>query len=295
MMWTRRTLLASPLLAAPFKQPIGINLYTVRNSLAKAPGSTYEALAKIGISTIEVRPVHLLQHASFIKATGLKPVHMFIETPIITGAWAEWAGFSKAMAARMKMPAPPAPASRPTLDEMIDLAKTHGVQRIGTSMLLAGERANAIDAINRAAETCAKAGIELFYHNHAFEFDGNKGQRLIDRLHKELSPKVRFELDIFWVSITGNSPLEMLGKWQGRVRSIHLKDLAPNVSRPAQEIDVAPTAFRELGQGILPLPKILKAARKAGVEHFLIELDYAPGDPLDSVRKCCDHLKSVSV
>jgi sugar phosphate isomerase/epimerase len=294
-MWTRRALLATPLLAAPFKQPIGINLYTVRNSLAKAPGPTYEALARLGITTLEVRPVQILQHASFIRAAGLKPVHMFIETPIVTGAWDEWAGFSKAMAARMKMPAPPANPNRPTLDEMIALAKTHGIQRIGTSMLLPGERATAIEAINRAADTCAKQGIELYYHNHAFEFDGNKGQRFIDRLHKELSPKVRFEMDIFWVSITGNSPLELLDKWKGRVRSIHLKDLAPNVTRPAQETDVAPTAFRELGQGTLPLPKILKAAKKAGVEHFLIELDFSPGDPLDSVRKCCDYLKSVSV
>lgn len=286
---------AASAVARPFDQPIGLNLFTVRNPLAKAPAETYKALAQAGIQTLEVRPPQLLQHAAMMRDAGLKPVHMFIESAAITGAWEEWHAFSAAMAGRYKMPPPPANAPRPTLDAMIALAKQHGLQRIGTSMLLPGERATAIAALNRAAATCAAAGLELYYHNHAYEFAGAKGSRYLDRLKQELDPRVRLELDIFWAAVSNQAPDKLLREWKGRVRSIHLKDMAPDAPRGLAETDMPPTAFRSLGEGVIALPAVLKAARAAGVEHYLIELDHTPGDPLDSVRKCVSYLKRQSL
>lgn len=292
----RNLLLAGPalLMAKPFSHPVGLNLFTVRGPLGTAPAATYAALGQIGIEVLEVRPAQLNQHASMMKDAGLKPVHMFIESAIVTGAWEEWGEYSKGMMARLKLPAPPANAPRASLEDMIALAVKHGVKRIGTSMLLAGERPKAIEAINRAAETCARGGVELYYHNHAFEFDGAAGGRYIDRLKRELDPKVRLELDIFWASITGNSPAQLLSDWKGRVKSIHLKDMAPGAARPQVETDVKPESFRELGKGSLDLKGILKAAEQAGVEYYLIELDHSPGDAVESVRNCYQYLKSVS-
>jgi len=291
------TAAASPVLlsARPFRHPIGLNLFTVRTPLAQAPAQTYRALAEAGIQTLEVRPVNLVQHAAMISDAGLKPVHMFIESAAITGAWDEWQGFMTAMAAKYKAPPPSASAPRATLEDMIALAKKHGIQRIGTSMLLPGERGAAIEAINRAAGQCAAAGLELYYHNHAYEFAGTRGQRYLDRLKKELDPRVRLELDVFWASISGEQPAALLKEWKGRVRSIHLKDLAADAPRGLAETEVPPTAFRELGAGTLNLPAILKAAEQAGVEHYLLELDFTPGDPLESVRRCVTYLKNVQV
>lgn len=294
----RRSLLtAAPaaLAAKAFTQPVGLNLYTVRAPLAKDPAGTYKALGAMGIKTLEVRPVNLLQHATMIGDAGLKPVHMFIESAAITGAWGEWRGFMTAMAAKFKMPAPAADAPRPSLGEMIELAKKHGIQRIGTSMLLPGERAGAIAAINKAAEQCAGAGLELYYHNHAFEFAGEKGARFFDRLRKELDPRVRLELDIFWAALSGEQPAAVVRQWKGRVRSIHLKDMAADAPRGVTETEMPPTAFRELGKGVLDLPAVLKAAASAGVEHYLIELDFSPGDPLESVKNCLAYLRGVRV
>ena len=294
----RRTLLiAAPLALAAksFTHPVGLNLYTVRTPLAKDPAGTYKALGAMGIKTLEVRPTNLMQHAAMISDAGLKPVHMFIESAAITGAWDEWHGFMAGMAAKYKMPAPPANGPRPSLGEMIDLGKKHGMQRIGTSMLLPGERAAGIAAINKAAEQCAQAGLELYYHNHAFEFVGAPGARFFDRLKKELDPRVRLELDIFWAALSGEQPAAILRQWKGRVRSIHLKDMAADAPRGAAETDVPPTAFRELGKGTLDLPAVLKAAAKAGVEHYLIELDFSPGDPVGSVKNCLAYLKGVRI
>jgi len=281
--------------AIPFPHHIGLNLYTVRGPLAKSPAATYQGLAKAGIQIIEVRPVHLLQHAEMIQNAGLRPVHMMIETPIVTGNWDEWREFSTAMAAKFSMPAPAPNAPRPRLEEMIELAVLHGVKRIGTSMLLPGERETAIAKYERAADLCEKGGIELYYHNHAYEFAGAKGKRFIDRLKKELDPRVRLELDVFWAAITGNAPEKVLREWKGRVRSLHLKDIAPGAVAPEKETDVKPEYFRELGGGTLDFKAIVQAAEAAGVQYYLIEMDFTPGDPMESVKRCAGYLRALSV
>jgi hypothetical protein len=291
-MTTRRNTLAAlaslPLAAKPFSRPIGLNLYTVRTPLAAQPAATYKAVKAAGVELLEVRSVQLLQHAAMIADAGLKPVHLFIDSASITGAWDEWA-------AVMRSRGGPANPERPSLQSLIDLALKHRIQRIGTSMLLPKERESAFDAYNRAAELCAKGGVELYYHNHAYEFSGPKGSRFIDQLHARLDKRIRLELDVFWAAITGTSPVEVLSQWKGRVKSLHLKDLAPNTPAPASEFAVKQDAFREIGTGTLDFKAILNAAAKAGVEHYLIELDYSPGDPVASVANCVKALRALSL
>lgn len=300
-MLTRRHLVAAAAAATaatakPFSHPIGLNLFTVRTPLGKAPAETYRGIAAAGVTVLEVRPPNLQQHASMMRDAGLRPVHMFIESAIVTGAWDEWQAFMSRMAARYKAAAPRPAARKPTLAEMIDLAKAHGVQRLGISMLLPGERDGAIVQLNRAAEQCAAAGLEFYYHNHAYEFAGARGSRYLDRLRKELDPRVRLELDVFWASLGGDAPDAVLKQWKGRVRSVHFKDVAADAPKAfTTETDIPPTAFRELGQGTLNWPAILRAARAAGVEHYFVEMDFTPGEPLESVRRCVQYLRGVNL
>ncbi len=272
-MITRRSavaaLAAGTLAAKPFKHPIGVNLYTVRDLLGKEPERTYQRLKQVGIELIQVRPNHLKEHAAFFRAAGLRPVHMMIDSTAVFGQ----------------------PA---LLDEMIGLAKEHKLQRIGTSFLAPKDRETAIEAFAKAADACAKGGVELYYHNHAYEFAGEKGQRFIDRLHRDLDRRVRLELDVFWASISGNSPEQMLGEWKGRVKSLHLKDLAKGTPVTTNERDMKPPMIQELGNGSLNFPAILRAAEKAGVENYLIELDFSAGDAVDSVGRCVEYLRRVS-
>ena len=51
-------------------------------------------------------------------------------------------------------------------------------------------------------------------------------------------------------------------------------------------------AFKEAGAGILELPKILKAGFESGTKHFFVEQDYTPGDPLVSLKKSFEYLKT---
>lgn len=289
-------LAASPLLrGAVFNQPLGINLYTVRDALAKEPEKTYQALAGLGIRFLEVRPNHLNDHAEYIRAAKLQPVHLFVDSAVITGDWETSLAMQRAMARRMNQPEPAADAPRPSLDEMAKLAKQFGIRRLGISYLQPGERPTAVAKINEAIEKLEAQGLGFYYHNHAWEFDGSTGARFMDRLAKDGHPKLKLELDVFWATVGGEDVVKMLGQWKGRVASLHIKDVAQDAPRQKSEANIPRTAFKEVGAGILDWPQVLRAAEQAQVEQYLIEQDFTPGNAIDSVRQSVEFLMRTNV
>jgi hypothetical protein len=60
-----------------------------------------------------------------------------------------------------------------------------------------------------------------------------------------------------------------------------------------QEQRVEPTAFAEVGSGVLDFRAVLAAAREVGVAHAFVEQDHTPGDPLESLKKSYAHLASL--
>jgi sugar phosphate isomerase/epimerase len=147
------------------------------------------------------------------------------------------------------------------------------------------------DVLNRAGEECRKAGLELCYHNHSFEFQPigttNGMDTLLSRTEKNL---VGWEMDIFWVSVGGFDPSDLLKKYAGRVRLLHLKNKAAGTPVRYDE-SVPPTAFREAGDGVLDIPAILRDAAAAGVQHYFVEQDETQGNPIDSLRRSYRYLR----
>ncbi len=52
-------------------------------------------------------------------------------------------------------------------------------------------------------------------------------------------------------------------------------------------------AFKEVGHGVLPWPAILRAAATAGVEHYFVEQDQTPADPLESLKQSFAYLSKL--
>jgi sugar phosphate isomerase/epimerase len=145
---------------------------------------------------------------------------------------------------------------------------------------------------NRAAALAKKAGIQLAYHNHAFEFEPKEGGRTgFDIFMAEFSPEMQFELDVFWVKVGGVEPVELMKKLKGRVSQLHLKDLKAGLTLPTFG-SVPNDAFQELGDGIIPMEPLLAAAAAAGVTHCHVEQDQSP-DPLASIRQSLAYLKGL--
>jgi sugar phosphate isomerase/epimerase len=147
--------------------------------------------------------------------------------------------------------------------------------------------------LNSAGERFRSAGLQLCYHNHAFEFQPMEGstplQVLMQETQKDL---VGLEMDVFWVSVGGQDPVQLLKQYSGRVPLIHLKDKAKGSPVQYNE-SVGAAAFKEVGAGSLDFPAILRAASAAGVKHYFVEQDATPGDPLASLRQSYDYLHSL--
>ena len=114
-------------------------------------------------------------------------------------------------------------------------------------------------------------GLTFCYHNHGYEFEPWRNGTLFDYIVQNTDPNnVSFEMDILWTVFPGQNPVALLDKYGKRFKLMHLKDLRKGVvgnlsGGTPVENDVA------LGTGQINLLAVLKAARKAGVQHYYIE------------------------
>lgn len=153
-----------------------------------------------------------------------------------------------------------------------------------------GDRRTADDVRRYAAElggfarSLADQGIRLGYHNHAFEFETFDGTTVWDVLLAALPPEVEIELDVYWAAVGGREPVAEIRATASRVRLLHMKDRAPG-----REPRDAPA-----GEGTLPFPEIVEAARTAGVEWYIAEQD-EPREPLEDIGSAYRYLESLAV
>ena len=252
-------------LGAKKGKPLGVQLYTIRSLVPTKARESIQALAQIGFKEVETLRAINNVVLPLCKEFGLKPVAGHFDLAMIT---AQPSGFQKA----------------------IDEAQAAGIKYIVIPYVPNGDRGGPdvykrmAKPINEAGTLCAKAGLQLCYHQHAFEFGEVQGQRPWDILLSETDPgTMALELDVFWVSVAGLDPAKLIRDLKGRAKLLHLKDKAPGVPKQYSEA-VSPGAFREVGLGSLDFPAILKAAADMKVEHYFVEQDQTAGDPIESVR-----------
>ena len=261
---------------------IGVQLYTVRDQITKDPAATLKAIADIGYKEVEVIRGTLPVVAPLAKADGLSAISVHADTDLILGSGTLANGYNLAAcindsaAAGAKYIVMPyiMPGNRPT-----DAA---GFAALG-------------DKLNKAGEQIKKGGLQLCYHNHAFEFTPlPDGRRSLDVMLAATDPAlVKLELDVFWVSITGAQPVDLISQYKGRIALMHLKDKMKGAPVSLTEMVPKPT-FVEVGSGAVDFPAVLAAASAAGVEHYFVEQDQTAGDPIDSLRKSFQYLQGLS-
>ena len=147
-------------------------------------------------------------------------------------------------------------------------------------------------------------GIDLYYHNHHFEFARFNGQFLMDII-RENTKQLGFELDIHWIYRGGLDPVAFINRCAGRIRLLHLKDYrvvpmtvpeGADLSTPegmakvyAQMSNIV--QFAEVGEGTLDIPACIQAGLNGGSEYFLVEQDMCYGrDPFESLKISHDNL-----
>jgi sugar phosphate isomerase/epimerase len=249
---------------------LGVQLYTVRKIIVKDPAAVLKAIQDIGYDEVEATYSMVDQIWPALKQTTLKPVSVHVDKDMLAGD--------------------------PThLETVMKDLKDRGFEYVVLSSYPTAE--GGVDSLKRAAHVMSHAaeraranGLTFCYHNHAHDLQPIEGTPALELLMKETQKDLVFlEMDIFWVSVAGQSPVDLLKKYSGRVPLLHLKDKAEGI--PVQYNEHVPHgAFKEVGSGTIKIPDVLSAADASGVKHYFVEQDDTPGDPIASLRQSYKYL-----
>lgn len=262
-----------------YRKNIGLQLYTLRNEIKADTAATIKAVAAAGYKQGEMYGFpNCGPMIAAAKDSGLE----------LHSSHFEWDSVVN-----------PKDDAQSDFLKILDKAKEAGLKHLVIPYLAEGNRRTLDDwkktaaNMNKAAAKAKEAGIQLAYHNHNFEFEPKEGgKRGYDILVEEFSPDMKFEVDVFWVKTAGVDPVELLKKLKGRVSQVHLKDLKAGIAMPTYSTGVPADAFKELGNGIIPVEPILAAAKEAGVAHCHVEQDQSPA-PLKSIQQSIDYLRKL--
>lgn len=234
--------------------PYALQLYTVRDHMAKDPRGTLEQVKKAGYDCVELAGTAGMTPADFSKVladVGLRPISCH-------------AGLDE-----MAKNVPGVIEMCRTLDIKF-VVVPHASAETKEKVL---ENARIMDA---AGAELRKAGIRLCYHNHAHEFVRFDGVYALDLLYQSTRPEnLAAQLDTFWIKYGKADPVEVIKKYAGRCPLLHVKDMAPEGVKPI---------FADLGRGTMDWKPIFDAAKAAGVQWYIVEQDECPSDSIESAR-----------
>ena len=141
------------------------------------------------------------------------------------------------------------------------------------------------ERFNNVAQRVKAEGMTLLYHNHSFEFGKYDGKLGLEHL-LDSAPDLGLELDIGWCQECGVDPVPLIEKYSGRLQRVHVKDRAPEGENTDQG------GWADVGHGVIQWEPLLKAAKDAGAEWFVVEHD-EPADPVRTIERSFDYLKTL--
>lgn len=239
---------------------VGIQLYTLRSEMQKNVEKTLERVAGIGYKEVEFAGYFgrtPQQIADALKQNGLTSPSSHID---FSQPW----------------------------DKTLADAKTAGHQYVVVPWI--DEKNRTAEAFKRLAEemnkrgdAAQKAGLQLAYHNHDFEFkQADGGKMLYDMLLESTDPKlVQMEMDLYWITNGGQDPMTYWNKYPGRFPLLHIKDRKPDGK------------MAEVGGGVIPFPGYFKQNGLSGAKHFFVEHDN-PTDAFASATASYNYLSKVT-
>lgn len=258
--------------AADSKIPVGLELYSVRNELAKDLTATVTAVAKMGYQVVEFFSPYFQWTEDYAKQVrklmddlGIRCNSTHNNTPSFTDS-----GIQKA----------------------IDLNKVLGTKFV---VMASAGRVNGIDdwkglgeTLTKACEKLRAAGLRGGYHNHQAEFNLLEGKRPIEVLAANTPKDFMMQFDVGTCVEVGGDPIAWIKANPGRINSVHCKDWAPGTT--AEE-----KGYRVLfGEGVCPWAKIFEAAESVGgVEYYLIEQEGSRFPEIETAQRCLDIWKKM--
>lgn len=152
------------------------------------------------------------------------------------------------------------------------------------------------DTLNTAGAEARKAGIQIAYHNHNFEFVATSGKSGFETLMELCDPSlVKVELDLCWATSANQDPVALFRRYPGRFPMVHVKGLRrkPAAGAAAPISEVLPDVTEVGANGdVIDWAAIFSQASVGGVQHYFVEHDQ-PADALASLQTSYRYLEAL--
>jgi sugar phosphate isomerase/epimerase len=157
-----------------------------------------------------------------------------------------------------------------------------------------GDVDKAVPVFTRVGRAMRDAGLRFLYHVHGYEFQQGPDGTLFDALAKQTETGVvDFQMDVFWVVHGGGNPVELFAKYPGRFPSTHLKDMRKGTKVGEPTGDAPDDTSVVLGEGMVDIPGVLRAANKAGVKLHFIEDEHPQSEK--QIPRSLEYLASLKL
>lgn len=271
---SRRSLLTAAAAAAPFalaakksKIPVGLELFSVRNELAKDLMGTVKAVAKMGYQGVEFFSPYFAW-----KVEQAKEMRKLLDDLGVKC-------FSTHNGANA--------FTAEGLGHAIELNTILGSRFV---VMASAGRVQGLDGWKKVGETLENAVAKLKpagmlpgFHNHQLEFRMLDGKRPLEVIAANSGKDVVLQLDVGTCVEVGVDPMGWIKQNAGRIKSIHCKEWSKEKGYKA--------LFNE---GAAPWAEIFKAAEKVGgVEHYLVEQEGSEFPPFETAQKCLDNFQAL--
>lgn len=254
----------------------GLALYTVREEMSKDPSATLKAVADAGYAYVEAAGysegkfygMSPEDFGKLLKEVGLKPVSTHQGGMTMENVDQMIADVKKAGFKYFVIPVPP----------MGHFKVEEG------KMGMSEELEFLTEVLNSVGKKCKKAGLELLYHNHDFEFVKNEAGIVPIEYFLEHTDAdtVNFEMDLYWVTRAGADPLAYFEKYPGRFKMWHVKDMDDEGK------------FAPVGTGKIDFGRILAKKEQSGMKYYYVEQDRTWDEkPLDVIKVSHQGLKNI--
>jgi sugar phosphate isomerase/epimerase len=97
--------------------------------------------------------------------------------------------------------------------------------------------------------------------------------------------EVLLEPDVCWLTRGGIEPVQFISRYSGRIRQIHLKDSTQPEDRQC---------LTELGNGIVNIEGVCRAAGKIGAQWLIYEQDVTE-DPFRSAEISLNYIRKLEL
>ncbi|MBO5253164.1 MAG: sugar phosphate isomerase/epimerase [Clostridia bacterium] len=266
---------------------VGIQLYSVRDEMAKDPINAIRTVAGLGYKNLEF---------ASSKADTDPGVGFGVDADTMNALLAETG--AKLISGHVR------PINEDTIDALIEYHKKVGTKYIGQSSDFYDSYEHLLERCeyyNWVGKKLAENGMQFLVHNHYHEFQKLNGKEVLYHIMDNTDPEyVSFELDTFWAMRGGMDPIEVMKRLGSRLKLVHQKDFSktsttpinlwtikdPNVLITRETFGGAaqPTDFCEIGTGIMDIQSIINAANELGAEYIVLEQDWTQLTQMESVK-----------